>query len=231
LVFTAQPKTATGGATIAPAVQVAAQDPLGNLVPGFAGSVTVTITVGTGSGGAKLSGTGTVAAVGGIAAFSTLSIDKTGTVKSRTAYTLSAAATGLAEATSDPFEINPGSAAQLAFTIQPATTAAGAHVAPPVEVTALDSVGNIVPGFKGNVTVAIGTNPSGGALSGTKTVAAVAGVATFSTLGVDKVGTDYTLSATADGLFGATSAAFGITPGSATRLVFTVQPSTATAGA
>src|SRR5207244_114421 len=80
-----------------------------------------------------------------------------------------------------------------------------------------------------NITMAIGTNPSSGTLAGTLTHAAVAGVATFSGLSIDKVGTGYTLTATGAG--STTSTAFNITAGSATQLVFSVQPSTTTAGA
>ena len=49
-----------------------------------------------------------------------------------------------------------------------------------------------------SVTLAIGTNPGSGTLSGTVTVAAVNGVATFSNLSINKAGTGYTLTA-ADG--------------------------------
>src|SRR5207248_901417 len=76
-----------------------------------------------------------------------------------------------------------------------------------------------------------GTNPASGTLSGTKTVAAVNGVATFSTLSLNAVGTGYTLTAAATGLTGATSSGFNIGVGAAAKLVFTVQPSTAAAGA
>src|SRR5437667_175579 len=76
--------------------------------------------------------------------------------------------------------------------------------------------------------MAIGTNPSTGTLSGTKSVAAVAGVATISGLSIDKEGTGYTLTATGAG--STTSTAFNITAGTATQLVFNVQPSTTTAG-
>src|SRR2546430_4463180 len=62
-------------------------------------------------------------------------------------------------------------------------------------------------------------------------VAAVAGVATFPGLSINKVGTGYTLTASATGATGTTSAAFTITPGAATQLVFTVQPSNTAAGA
>src|SRR3989454_4494726 len=102
-------------------------------------------------------------------------------------------------------------------------------ITPAVEVTAQDAGGNTATGFTGNITVAIGTNPSTGTLSGTKTVAAVAGVATFSGLSIDKAGTGYTLTATGAG--STTSTAFNITAGTATQLVFNAQPSTTTAGA
>src|SRR6266542_644592 len=229
LAFTTQPSAATGGVTITPVVQVAAQDALGNVVTGFTGSVTVGITAGTGPDGATLAGVTTVAAAGGFAVFPNLSIDKTGTVEKGTGYTLSATATGFAGAISDPFDIKAGHATQLVFTVQPTTKTAGAHVAPPVQVAALDAVGNAVPAFSGNVTVAIGTNPAGAKLSGTTLLAAIAGVATFYSLSIDHAGSGYTLSATAAGLAEAASAPFDIVPSIPIRLVFTAQPSTATA--
>src|SRR5437667_260488 len=231
LAFAVQPSTTTAGAGLQPAVQVTVQDALGNAVPGFTGQVSVAITAGTGRGGATLSGTKTVAPVAGVATFSNLSIDKSGSVKTGTGYTLSATAAGLTGVTSEPFDITPGAATQLVFSIQPRAAAAGAHIAPPVEVTALDVSGNLVPTFTGTVTVAIGTNQAGGTISGTTTVAAVAGVATFSRLSIDRAGAGYTLSATAPGLSGTTSVTFSIVPGAASHLAFSQQPSTAAAGA
>src|SRR5262249_22260226 len=46
-----------------------------------------------------------------------------------------------------------------------------------------------------------------------------------------KIGTGYTLSATATGLSGATSTTFTISAGTAARLAFTTQPVSAAAGA
>ena len=57
-----------------PAIQVTARDAQGNTATGFIGNVTVVITGGSGTAGATLSGTRTVAAVSGVATFSTLSI-------------------------------------------------------------------------------------------------------------------------------------------------------------
>src|SRR5204862_8147136 len=78
---------------------------------------------------------------------------------------------------------------------------------------------------------ALGGNPGGSTLSGTTPVAAVGGVATFVDLSVNKTGTGYTLTGSASGFAPVTSTAFDITPGTATQLAFTQQPSTTVAGA
>jgi Bacterial Ig-like domain (group 3) len=224
LVFTVQPSNTAAGAAITPAVKVTAQDAQGHTATTFTGNVTVAI--GTNPGGGTLSGTKTVAAVSGVATFSSLSIDKAGT-----GYTLTAAAASLTTATSSTFDVSAGGATRVVFVVQPSNTVAGAAIAPAVQVSAQDAQGNTDPSFTGNVTVAIGTNPSGGTLSGTATVAATSGVATFSTLSINKAGTGYTLATTATGLTGTTSAAFNVTAGTAAQLVFTVQPSNTTSGA
>jgi hypothetical protein len=228
LVVTVPPSTTAAGATITPAIQVTARDAQGNTATTFINNVTVAITGGTGTPGATLSGTKTVAAVAGVATFSTLSIDRSGT-----GYTLTFTASGVTDVVSAPFTINPGAAARLVYTVQPTTSVAGAAIAPPVQVTARDALGNTATSFTGNVTVAItpGTGPAPAVLSGTKTVAAVAGVASFSTLSIDTVNTGYRLTATAGALPPDTSNAFSITPGAATQVGFTVQPTTTTAGA
>jgi hypothetical protein len=226
LAFTVQPSTTVAGTAITPAVKVTAQDALGNTVTSFAATISVVITGGTGTAGATLSGTTTVAATSGIATFTGLSIDKAGRISQGTGYTLSASSGVLTTATSDPFDINVGAPAALTFTTQPVSGAAGAGFSPLVAVSALDGVGNLVTTFTGNITVAIGTNPSGASLGGTNTVAAIAGVATFSTIHIDSVGTGYTLAASAAAVTGATSGPFDITPGPAAELVFTVQPVT-----
>ena len=224
LVFTVQPSNVTAGASIAPAVQLTARDAQGNTATGFTGDVTVAM--GANPGGGTLTGTTTVAAANGVATLSGLSINKAGT-----GYTLTGAASGLAGATSAGFNVAAATAAQLVFTVQPTNAAAGDVMSPAVRVTAQDAQGNTATGFTGIVTVAPGANPGGGTLSGTTTVAAVNGVATFSTLSIDRSGTGYTLIAAATGPAGATSAAFTITARAATHVVFTVPPSSATAGA
>jgi hypothetical protein len=225
LVFTQDPTTVAGGATMAPAVTITALDAQQNIATGFAGNVTIAITGGTGTGGAILSGLQTVGATAGVASFSNLSIDKAGT-----AYTFTATSAALTSATSNAFDVVIGAATKLVFSVPPSNLVTGGTMTPAVQVTAQDAGNNTVLSFTGDITMTIGTNPSGGTLSGTTTVAAVAGVASFSTLSLDKSGTGYTLAASAAALTGATSTTFDVAAGAAKTLVFTVQPTSGPAG-
>ncbi|HEY6059626.1 MAG TPA: hypothetical protein VIV10_03490, partial [Gemmatimonadales bacterium] len=224
LAFFAQPSNTPGGAVINPAVQIEIQDAGGNRVTSATNSVTIGL--GTNPNAGTLSGTKTVAAVNGLATFSTLNVDSAGI-----GYTLTAATTGLTGATSNAFNVTVGAAAKLGFLVQPASTTGGAVIAPAVQVEVRDLGGNRVTSASNSISVAIGTNPNNGALGGTKTVAASAGVASFSTLTVDSAGTGYTLTANATGLTAATSSPFNITVGPAAKLGFLVQPSNTASGA
>src|SRR4029077_4059598 len=144
--------------------------------------------------------------------------------------TASAPGGGLATPTSAAFDVAPGPATQLGFTVQPTTVTAGVPLAPPLQVTALDPEGNLVPGFTGNVTVAFGgTSGAGATLGGTTTVAAANGVASFGDLTVGKTGTSYWLTASATRLARAASDVFEVTAGAATQLVFGTEPGTTVA--
>jgi hypothetical protein len=224
LAFAVQPSNAAAGAVIAPAVQVAVQDAGGNLVTSATNSIAVAIS--TNPGGGTLSGTSPVSASGGVAQFANLSLDKTGT-----GYTLQATATGLTTAISSGFNIASGAADHLAFFVQPSDAAAGAAIAPAVKVEVQDAIGNRVTTSTASATVAILDNPNGGALSGTATASAVAGVATFANLSINKSGTGYSLSASAAGVTVAASNDFNITPGAAARVSFFAEPSSELAGA
>src|SRR5207248_834309 len=159
LLFTVQPTGTTAGAVITPAVRVTARDAQGNTATGFNGSVTVAL--GANASGATLSGTPTAAAVGGVATFGDLSLDRAGS-----GYTLTAAATGVTTGSSAAFSITPGTAATLLFTVQPSNALAGAAITPAVQVVAHDAQGNTATGFSGNVTMALGANPGSGTLAG-----------------------------------------------------------------
>lgn len=104
-------------------------------------------------------------------------------------------------------------ATQLAFTIEPPTTVTVLSDTFQVEVAAEDASGNIVPGFTGQVTMAIGTDGSLGKnpqLKGTTQVNLVNGIATFPNLSIDQTGVNYTLRASVPGLPSAPSSAFNV---------------------
>jgi hypothetical protein len=99
-----------------------------------------------------------------------------------------------------------------------------------VKVSVLDANNNVVTSSVASVALAIGTNPGGGTLTGGGAVASVAGVATFARLWINKTGTGYTLVATSGALTLATSTAFNVTPGAATKLAYVQQPTNVVAG-
>jgi len=223
LAFITQPGNATAGGSISGPPTIVVQDSLGNTVTSSTASITVAI--GTNPGGGTLSGTTTKNASSGTASFSGLSINKAGT-----GYTLTSSATGLSGATSATFNITAAAASKVAFTTQPANATAGSSIGGPPTVTVQDTFGNTVTSSSASITIAIGTNPGGGALSGTITKNASSGVATFSDLSINKSGTAYTLTASATGLTGATGANFNISAAAAATLAFTVDPANSTVG-
>ena len=199
---------------------VTVEDADGNTVTSSAASITLAI--GTNPSGGTLTCTANPKnAVNGVDAFAGCNINLAGN-----GYTLTASATGLTGATSSPFNVAVGPAARLVFTQQPTNTAAGSSITPAVTVSVEDAGADVVTTSTASIGIAIGTNPGGGTLSGTTPVNAVNGVATFSNLSINKTGTGYILSATSSGLTTATSSTFNITPGTATQLVFTTEPST-----
>ena len=206
LTFYTTPGTARAGQRITPPVQVGIVDSVGNPIAGV--DSLVAITLGDNPGGARLSGTDTVAAVNGVATFADLHIDRPAS-----GYTLTASGAGLPEITSGTFSVEPGPPDTLRFTTQPGGAMADSAIKPPVRVAAFDSLGNAATNFTGPVRLTLDNAGSGATLSGGGPVNAVAGVATFPNLRVDRAGTGYTLRAA----FGtaapvAESAPFAISP-------------------
>ena len=222
--FGQQPRSATTAASLTPAVTVSVRDSLNNLVPTATDSVFVAI--GNNPSAATLSGTRRVAAVNGVATFSNLALNLTGS-----GYTLVATAlNGLVSAISDAFDIF-GAATKLAVIRQPVGTSAGA-ILDTIRIAVQDAGGNTVANDTRNVSIGIGTNPGSGTLSGTTTVAAVNGVATFTNLSINNAGVGYTLNVGAGTLTGATTNAFTITAvGAPAKLAFTTQPGNVASGA
>jgi hypothetical protein len=201
LVFASAPPSAPVAA--APfSTTVTVTDGSAKVVSDFAGTVTVALTT---SSGATLSGTVTKAVVNGVASFTNLSVNKTGT------YTLTATSgPALPPVTSSSFTVQPGAAAQLAFTQLPTNPKIGITMSPAVTVTVQDSLGNTVTSNTSTITISLASNPASGTLSGTLSRAAVAGVATFDNLALDKAGT-YTFGATGGGFTASPSSSITVT--------------------
>jgi hypothetical protein len=174
--------------------------------------VTVTIVPGTGTAGAALTGTTTATAVAGVATFTNLGINTAGT-----GYQLSFTATGVsAAATSSAFAITAPPVRTLFVATQPqgAAPAAALTPQPVVQVRSsgvLDATDNTTVVTASIVT---GSGTAGATLSGNTTATAVAGVATFTNLGISAAGTNYQLRFTATGVTEVSSTTFAIvTPG------------------
>jgi predicted outer membrane repeat protein len=221
LVFAIQPGNTTIGAMFSPAIVVDVEDSSGKTITSDNSSVTLTLTI---SNGAVLSGSLTAQAINGVATFSGLSVNTVGT------YSLTATDGALTADVSGTFVVDPITPASLVIARQPADTAAGLTI--PIVVDIADQNGNVDASDESNVTVSISTGPSM-SLTGTATVAAVNGVATFSDLSLATAGT-YSLQVTdaADNL-NIVSRYVVISPSSsaiATKLVFHEQPDSTEAG-
>jgi hypothetical protein len=216
-----EPNNPTGGVAFSPNIQVEVRDAGGNRVT--SASTSIQLALNGGDAAATLSGSNPVSASSGLATFSGLSVDS-----AANNYTLVATGGGFTQATSTAFNVTVGPAAKIAFLTQPTSTVAGQSITPSVQVEIRDAGGNRV-NVNSSVTVAIANNAGGGTLGGQTTRNAVSGLATFSSLTINKTGTAYTLGAT-QGSFNATSSGFDITPAAADHLLFTVQPSDAVNG-
>jgi len=190
-------------------INVQAQDDTG--APGSVltdTAVSISLKTGTGSLGGTL--TGTIASGTSQATLSGVTY-----TKAESGVVITATRTSgdnLVSGDSAPFTVNPGAATTLVFTTQPGSADAGSIIPGPPTVTIRDNFGNTVTSSTASITVAVGTNPSGGALSGTTTKSATSGVASFTDLSINQAGNGYTLTASSTGLTGATSSAFNISP-------------------
>lgn len=198
-----QPSNVGEGSAITPPIRVAVADANGAVVS--TSDAAITLTLGANPGNATLGGTLTVNAVNGIATFSDITLNNSGS-----GYTLVASSGDLSPDTSTAFNVlNVGAPDKLAFVGEIANATEGAALTG-VSVVVQDVNGLTVTTADTLITVAIANNPNNGNLSGTLEVAAVNGVATFSDLAIDMAGVGYTLEAVGGNLEGATSEAFDI---------------------
>lgn len=216
-------QTATAGSPVQTPPAVKVTDAQGNPLAGVpvtfvvtqgGGSINPTAPVPTGSGGVAALTSWTLGTTAGPNQL-TATIPGTGIMGNPATFT----ATGVV-----------GGANKLVFVVQPASVAVGAPIAPAVKVQVQDAAGNPVPGAANRITVQLGSNPSGASLSGTTSVNAVGGTATFSDLSVNKPGTGYTLAALASGLVSAESAPFDVVGAATTTSITAINPATTVVG-
>ena len=196
--MTTQPAGAASGSQLATQPVVRVTDSGDNTVTSFTGSVVASIASGTGT----LSGTTTVAAVAGVATFTDLVI--TGTAGN---FTLTFTPTSLTPVTSSSLAIAAGVATAAAITTQPTGAASGSQLETQPVIRIVDASGNTVT----SSTVSVVASITSGTLSGTTTVTAVAGIATFTNLVITATAGNFTLTFTPTSLTPVTSSSLSIT--------------------
>ena len=207
LAFSEQPSAARAGNTLPP-VAVQLEDRFGNAVTGSDRAVLLTLQRADGSR-APLYGQTEVLSHGGIAVFTGMRIDQ-----AAGGYTLTAGASGLQSATSEPFDVVAGTPSILAFSTQPG---GGVRVGEPFPqqpvISVTDGNGNAVD-VTSVITLAIapGTAPPDAHLicDGGTTRTASHGVATFSGCAIDSAAGGVTLTATTGEATRAVSDAFDV---------------------
>ena len=232
LVFTpATPGPGVAG-TVIPNVEVSVEDANGNVVTAATGSVVLSIKSG-GPQSSFTSGTSTITLSSGVANFTNLVVDTAGS------YTFTATPSGISGVTtavnSSAFTVTASTATKLVWDVQPVGgVTEGTNFATQPKIYVEDAYGNVVTSDTSSVTLAINgyTAGNGGTNQGTLgctalTVSAASGVATFAgcqITGTAAAGT-YTLTASDGSLTAApASSAVSITYGTATQLVWDVQP-------
>jgi hypothetical protein len=227
LVFSTQPGIATAGAVFGVQPVVNSQDQYGNAsAVGLPSSLSVTVVLSAGTG--PLQGTTTMdigaAAGNGMAAFTDLRIDVSGSDKQ-----LTASASGLTSANSAVFSVIHAAASKLTIQQQPSPSAvAGVAFAQQPIVRIEDSFGNLIKENNSSVITAV-RNAGTGTLQGTVARTVSGGVATFTDLS-HNVASTISITFSTGSLTSATSDPIVVGPGAADRLVFTAQPGSATAG-
>lgn len=190
------------GQNVTPALRVEARDASGVLVPGFIDSVTIAF--GVNPSAATLGGTVRVAAVAGVATLNAWSVSALGS-----GYTVVASATGLATATSNPFDVGGGGPAVIAVTAGDGQTGfISQSLASPITVRVTDALGSPQPG----VTVTFAVTSGGGVLSSASVQTTATGHATLGGWTLGATPGPNAISASVSGLTPVTISATGVLP-------------------
>jgi hypothetical protein len=224
LAFSVQPTGGIAGKPLTTSPEVIAKDIYGNTVTDYTGSVTMLATMtfpnyysSPENGQPKfqivttnMEGTSTVPFINGVARFTDLSRKM-----SMDYYNLKATSGSLTSVTSQMFSIEASDPAKIVFTVQPVKETAGESFYDQPVVAVEDQFNNVCNSAKLDITVSItpGTGTPGAVLSGTTTLISTGGfggLAQYSYLSIDLVGSGYTLTAVASNNMTATTDKFDI---------------------
>jgi hypothetical protein len=188
---------------------ITVEDHYGNLETKYSGKVTVALKLNPGN--ATLGGTTTVAVANGVASFTGISISTAGNP-----YTLVATSGSLTSPQSHDIDVI---VPQLVVTTQP-TGPVTAGVGFPLVVTVETAQGVTDTSFSGMVDLAVKTGPNGATIGGTTTATISNGVATFSGVILDTIGSYVLVASSGNATPGDTNTIKVVAP----QLVVTTQP-------
>ncbi len=106
----------------------------------------------------------------------------------------------------------PLPASELSFVVQPSSTAVGTPITPAMQLSLVDSNGELVSGATATITLTISPNMAGAMIGGTVTRTTVDGIATFDDITVNSQGAGFTLIAAANGFPPKVSNSFNVGP-------------------
>jgi large repetitive protein len=212
---TGPPSSVTAGQTFP--IVVDAEDPFGNLDLTYDGSLSIAF---ANNAIGVLTGNTTTASMG-VASFPAVAIDTVGKYQ-----LVISSSPALTTVKTKSITVTAATAAKMIWTQEPP--------APPNSVThnfdfnvqldVEDQYGNLETGDDTAASIMFLNNPTGATLGGNTTIALAGGVANFTGLTVNTVGTGYTLIASSGTLTSPASTAFNVTPTPAASLEVTTQP-------
>lgn len=204
LEITRQPVNTDAGSDIL--IDVTVKDPLGNVVTTSSVSVSIEAAVNPNGWPLLTSTSLTKATVNGVASWS--AADDLRITKAITGYRLAASGVGMT-AISNLFDITPATPNALRFVQQPFDVEQDNTQAPPVTVEIIDAFGNRTSSTA-NVSLALTPDSCNGNVAN-GTVAAIAGLATFDMLQIDRACSNGVLEASSGALVRANSDVFRVT--------------------
>ena len=198
--FAVQPTNTTAGVAFSPNIVVDVEDQWGQLVT--TDDSNVTLKPKTLPDGVTFNPV-TVQAVNGVATFPAITLDIAG------GYKLKAADGSFLNVKSNKFFVSPAASSQVVFSQGPSDVGIDAAITPPIQVDVEDAFGNLVTTDTSEVVISVNSGPGGATLGGGGPVQASGGVAIFSDVTLDTIGT-YQLQAADGTLISALSAPFTV---------------------